>query len=731
MPSLISESALYRAGLPVDQAKEIAYETNSILSLYTGPVEKAAPLMWHDIRKEVLKPEHPAAVKRLIYDAAFQGWDESELGPRPTWKPTPEQLASTNISRLMEEHGFKDYDELYQWSIQHGKQFWQEMVDRVGVKFQQPPESLVDTANPKAPKWFPGSTLNITDSLFKADPNAVAIVYQKEGTEELREVTYGELDALSNKVANGLVNQGYKPGDHIALDMPFNVEATYIGIMKAGCTVVCLADSFKAQDLDLRLKQIPSGVKAIFTQDVTGGQKKFPLYDTVVSASEAPPAIVVFGEGAGELKRAGDKSWDDFLAGTSDKFEAVALNPEHNINIIYSSSTSTGKEKDGDDPKPPKAIAWKANTAIKSAIDAHLHHNMQLGKVLNWQTNMGWMMGAFDVFGTLMNKGTLAMYDGNPVTTEYGKFVEKAKVNILGTVPKVAEGWEQTKCIEGCDWSSIEMFSSTGSPSTPKNYFYLMSLVPGFAPVVEYMGGTEIGGGYITGSLHHQASPSMFTTPTLGTELAFPQDKGNDEFARDEMSIVMRTGGDACPPMGLSTELLNFNNEEKYFTRNAEMDGHPLREHGDVIVRRGNFLQSNGRADDGININGIKTSSTELEGFIKDAAMTGKIKGLENVVVVGVRPPEGGDDIIVAFPVMAEGSALKGDALRNALREAIKDRNPQLAKMDAIQPVEIIPITASNKIKRAWMKDNWLEEQLRLQERGEGYFAEGGRKIGK
>jgi len=42
-----------------------------------------------------------------------------------------------------------------------------------------------------------------------------------------------------------------------------------------------------------------------------------------------------------------------------------------------------------------------------------------------------------------------------------------------------------------------------------------MSLAQFRAPVIEYCGGTEIGGGYITGTMVQDASPATFTTPTL------------------------------------------------------------------------------------------------------------------------------------------------------------------------------------------------------------------------
>jgi hypothetical protein len=59
-------------------------------------------------------------------------------------------------------------------------------------------------------------------------------------------------------------------------------------------------------------------------------------------------------------------------------------------------------------------------------------------------------------------------------------------------------------------------FSSTGEASSPDDYHWLMALVPGYRPVVEYCGGTEIGGGFLTGSLLQPACASTFSTPSMG-----------------------------------------------------------------------------------------------------------------------------------------------------------------------------------------------------------------------
>ena len=68
---------------------------------------------------------------------------------------------------------------------------------------------------------------------------------------------------------------------------------------------------------------------------------------------------------------------------------------------------------------------------------------------------------------------------------------------------------------QGLQWAALRCFSSTGEASAPDDYHWLMALA-GYKPVIEMCGGTEIGGGFIAGSMLQPQSPSTFSMPSLG-----------------------------------------------------------------------------------------------------------------------------------------------------------------------------------------------------------------------
>lgn len=46
------------------------------------------------------------------------------------------------------------------------------------------------------------------------------------------------------------------------------------------------------------------------------------------------------------------------------------------------------------------------------------------GDVVAWPTNLGWMMGPWLVYATLLNGASMALYNGSPLGLGFAKFVQ-------------------------------------------------------------------------------------------------------------------------------------------------------------------------------------------------------------------------------------------------------------------------------------------------------------------
>ena len=108
-----------------------------------------------------------------------------------------------------------------------------------------------------------------------------------------------------------------------------------------------------------------------------------------------------------------------------------------------------------------------------------------------------------------------------------------------------------------------------------------------------------------------------------------------------------------------------------------------------------------GRADDTMNLGGIKISSAEIERTLQT------IPQVDEVVAVAVSP-DGGPSHLIIYAVCSKDHRLDKSALLAAMQSAIKrDLNP-LFKVHDLVLVGTLPRTASNKVMRRALRDQYL-----------------------
>ena len=676
MPVHVTSSDLEACGVDAAEAAALALRTNAALS-------KPSLEAWADLSHNVLSPDRPFALHRLLFQLAYHDWDFG-VRPAPAWSPSGEEIAETNVGRMIQERGLQNVAQLHAWSVSARSEFWEHMIGRLGIPLAKPYTKMLDTSRgAERPQWLVGAKLNIAQSCFAAQPERLAIEYHDE-TGGIASVTYGELAALSNRVANGLAAIGLRAGDAVAIDLPMTIEAVavYLGIVKAGCVAASIADSLAADEIAVRLRL--SGAKAVVTQDaVLRAGKQLPLYAKVVEAGA--PRTVVITTGPDVKLRADDLTWDAFL-GDSDQFSPYLADPHEPISILFSSGTT------GD----PKAIPWTHTTPIKCAVDAYMHQDVQPHDRVAWPTNLGWMMGPWLIYASLVNRATMALFGGAPTGRDFGQFVQHAKVTMLGVIPSLVKTWRSTDCMRGLDWSAVTRFSSTGECSNPDDMLFLMSLA-GYKPVIEYCGGTELGGGYIGSTMAEDNVPSTFTTPSFGTEMMFSHRDGAAEDA-NEIFLVP-------PAIGMSSELLHHDHHEVYFEGAPRgPHGEKLRRHGDALAcLPGGYYRALGRVDDTMNLGGIKVSSAEIE------RVANSVEGVGETAAVAVAPSGGGPSTLWIFAVLQADCTVKPDALKKKLQQSVRKHLNPLYKIQELIVVDQLPRTPSHKIMRRLLRDEALK----------------------
>ncbi len=670
----------------------------------SGPDDRSDPSqqdrVWQKFvarsRREPLPFEDHLEAYHRIFDGR-----RPEDGPPAIWSPDAETIRRSNLQASMEALGIDRYEDFHAWSVRDRSGFWTQTLERLGIVLTKPPNAILDLAGDvRQPCWLPGAELNIVDSCFTTEPGRPAIITPAPDDRSLSVTTYGELERLVNRLANGLRERGLAPDRAIALYIPLNLECViaYLAIIRAGSRVVSIADSFPVAEV--RRRMAIAGANCVVTMDryVRAG-KTIPLYETVMEAGASTVIVVPSGDEApkdsaataGVSKtrvRACDISWHDLFS-TDDTFESVTGDPNRMTNILFSSGT-TGE---------PKAIPWTHLTPIKSAMDGYYHQDIHGDDVTAWPTNIGWMMGPWLIYSTLVNGASMALYPDATSGADYPSFIQRAGVTMLGVIPSLVRIWRHSGATDGVDWPSIRVFSSTGEPASRNDYLWLMSRTGYRAPVIEYLGGTEIGGGHLACTVLQPCSPAAFTTANLGVDFVILDEAGREveEGGTGELFLLP-------PALGMSKRLLNGDHDEVYYEGcPTGPRGEILRRHGDntQLLHRG-YYRAQGRADDGMNLGGIKVSPLELERIVDGHP------AIYESAAVAVQPEGEGAERLVVFVVL-ETVTVRSDIDPSAMKEELQAMistglNPLFRIYNVVLSSEL-PHTASGKIVRRTLRE--------------------------
>ena len=189
-------------------------------------------------------------------------------------------------------------------------------------------------------------------------PNRLAIISEE------KKISYKELNLLSNKVANLILDLGINPGDSIALQCP-NISffpIIYYGILKMGGVIVPMSILLKKKEISFILNN--SKAKLLFFYQ--GDQTLNIVKEALAGVKESPEIIQSILIENQELKSFSNplvKNLNSLIKDASSEFEYIPTNAEETAVVIYTSGT-TGK--------PKGAKLTHSNLAWNSSITVNL-----------------------------------------------------------------------------------------------------------------------------------------------------------------------------------------------------------------------------------------------------------------------------------------------------------------------------------------------------------------------
>ena len=616
------------------------------------------------------------------------------------WQPDADTIARAHLTSFMKTHGLATFDELWDRSCRDVEWFTDAVLRYLDVRFRTPYERVVDLSRgPAWPRWCVGATMNIVDTCLLAErrpspADLPAVLYEAEFG-EIRKLTYAELDRRVAQAAHALRALGLGKGDAVGLFMPMipEIVVALLAVAKIGGVILPLFSGFGAGAVASRLAD--GEARALITADGLPRRGSIvPLKPVADDAAGRIPTLqhmlVVRHMGNRVPMEPGrDHWWHELVDSQPDVAATEVVDAEDTLMIIYTSGT-TGR--------PKGAVHTHCGFPVKAAQDMAFGTDVHSGDRMYWMTDMGWMMGPWLAFGSLMLGATMFLYDGAPDypgPDRLWAMVERHRLTALGISPTLVRALapQGERPVRSHDLSSLRLFGSTGEPWNPEPWRWLFE-VPGESrrPIINYSGGTEISGGIVMGNPLRPLKPCAFSAPCPGIAADVVDENGRS--VRGQVGeLVIR-----APWIGMTRGFWRdpARYEEAYWSR---FPG--VWVHGDwASVDADGMWYILGRSDDTLKVAGKRLGPAEVE-----SVLVGHPDVVE-AAAIGVPDPIKGTQV-VCFCVLRKEAA-GGPALQAALHERLVAELGKALAPKAVVFVPDLPMTRNAKVMRRVIRAAYL-----------------------
>jgi acetyl-CoA synthetase len=582
-----------------------------------------------------------------------------------------------------------DQDAFAAAALRDPERFWGERAR--GIAWMHAPRTVFAGAIDDQ-HWFPDGRLNATVSCLdrhaRSHPDAVAYDYACEnGTE--RAITYAELLARVNQLANALRSDGVRPGDRVCIYMPLTIEGI---VAMLACARIGAIHSVVYAGLGataLRDRIVDAGAQVLIVGDVTYRKgRPFDLkriVDTAVADLPLVRRIVVHRrEASAPPADAREADFEVYCDAQPTECEPEIVASEHPLFILYTSGT-TGKPKGVVMTHGGYLVGCAAMLAETTGItpaDAY------------WCTSdIGWIVGhTMMVYGALANRYRCILREGAPdfpAPDAVYATIARYQVTKLYTAPTLARMLMRLgpELAAKHDLSSLRGIWCAGEPLNPEAWHFLFDTIGrGRVAVDNQWWQTEL------------AAPSVGYFPR---ETVRPDRSGK---ALGPLKFSIRDGAGNPVPRGAGG-LLVLENPLPFMFATIWNDADRYRQYfrwgtyvaGDVATEDAQgYLAILGRADDVLNVAGHRIATADVESALVSHPACGEAG------VCGV-PDDIKGEAIVAYVVLRAGYE-QSDALAAQLVTHVREELGPIATPAAIRFTAKLPKTRSGKIMRRLLK---------------------------
>jgi acetyl-CoA synthetase len=317
-----------------------------------------------------------------------------------------------------------------------------------------------------------------------------------------------------------------------------------------------------------------------------------------------------------------------------------------------------------------------------------------------WVSDIGWMMGPWELFGMALIGGTSVLYDGAldfPGPDRLWRLVARHRVNIFGVSPTLIRALMRhgDAPVRRHDVSSLRILGSTGEPWNPEPWRWFFDTVGrGQLPIINYSGGTEVSGGLVAGNVITPIKPAAFAGPPPGIAADVVDEQGHS--VRNQVGeLVVRK-----PWIGMTRGFWRDREryEQTYWSRFPD-----TWVHGDwAAIDEDGLWYILGRSDDTIKVAGKRLGPAEVESVLVEHP------AVVEAAAIGV-PDETKGQALVCFCVLRSGDDAS-PALADSLMALVATRLGKPLRPKTIEFVADLPKTRNAKVMRRVIRSAYLGE---------------------